>query len=385
MKKYEIDFNMLIAKGNIIKEIKDELLFVTTTKRLATKFENKNMDLDSYLYLQDRFKLPIRIDFTVKIDSPCLYLILGNGHLNFGSHCSDNRRIDDIVEPNYKQRFFHDYIPMNEFVDISVIYGLTSMQILINGEERFYSEKEKYMRSKLFKEFNDTGFTIKISCAKRVNMFIKSLSVTEYEQLPEILHSNIELPKPLTRNEAVKEGQKPKLEDIISLLPNEIQSEIIKTDDFLRKLKPMKFKRLLDKKGSKITYLASEYGISYSSYISNDIMYHSLWWYIITNGKPEFWHRKADMMEATLNKIAETSPEFADRMFSYLIECIDCCPCLAKTLYEFNGKKKLACHGMIEFKMFASDFEDVREFINTVNELLVEKQSKIDKNDIICI
>jgi len=49
-------------------------------------------------------------------------------------------------------------------------------------------------------------------------------------------------------------------------------------------------------------------------------------------------------------------------------------------LYEFNGKKKLACHGMIEFKMCASDFEDVREFINTVNELLAEEQSKINKN-----
>jgi len=380
MKSHEIDFNMLLSKGNIVKEIKDGLLFVTTTKRLATKFENKNMKLDSYLYLQDSFKLPMRIDFTVKIDSPCLYLILGNGHLNFGSHCSDNRRIDDIIEPNYKPRFFHNYIPMNEFVDISVIYGLTSMQILISGEERFYSEKEKYMKSKLLKEFNDTGFTIKISCAKRVNLFIKSLSVTEYEQMPEILHSNTELPKPLTRNEAVEEGQKPNFEDVISLLPNEIQNEIIKTDDFLRKLKPMKFKRLLDKNGSKITYLASEYGLSYSAYISNDIMYHSLWWYIITNGKPEYWHRKADMMEVTLNKIAETSPEFASRMFSNLIECIACCPCLAKTLYEFNGKKKLACHGMIEFKMCASDFEDVREFINTVNELLAEEQSKINKN-----
>lgn len=374
MKKHEIDFNMLLTKGNIIKEIKDGLLFVTTTKRLATKFDNKNMKLDSYLYLQDSFKLPIRIDFTVKIDSPCLYLILGNGHLSFGSHCSDNRRIDDIIEPNYKPRFFHDYIPMNEFVDISVIYGLTSMQILINGEERFYSEKEKYMKSKLLKELNDTGFKIKISCAKRVNLFIKSLSVTEYEQMPEILHSNMELPKALTRNEAVEEGQKPNFERMISLLPSEIQNEIIKTDDFLRKLKPMKFKRILDKNGSKITYLASEYGFSYSAYISNDIMYHSLWWYIITNGKPEFWHRKADMMEATLNKIAETSPEFASRMFSNLTECIACCPCLAKTLYEFNGKKKLACHGMIEFKMCVSDFADVREFINTVNELIVEEQ-----------
>lgn len=82
------------------------------------------------------------------------------------------------------------------------------------------------------------------------------------------------------------------------------------------------------------------------------------------------WHRKADMMEETLEKLAETSPEFAVRMFSNLTECIACCPCIVKTLYKFNGKKKLACHGIMEFKMCVSDFEDVRTFINTINHLL---------------
>jgi hypothetical protein len=40
-------------------------------------------------------------------------------------------------------------------------------------------------------------------------------------------------------------------------------------------------------------------------------MYHSLQWYIITNSKPEFWHRKADMMVETLQKSAEFSLEYA--------------------------------------------------------------------------
>jgi N-methylhydantoinase A len=76
--------------------------------------------------------------------------------------------------------------------------------------------------------------------------------------------------------------------------------------------------------------------------------------------------------ENHLNKIAETSPEFADRMFLNLKECIACCRCAVKTLYKFNGKKKLTCHGTMEFKMCVSDFEDVRGFINTVNELVNE-------------
>lgn len=381
MRKHDIDFNMFLSKGHVVKEMKNELLYITTTKRLSTKFENKNMALDSYVFFPDTFRLPLRIDLSVKIDSPGLFLLLGNGHLNFGTPWSDNRRIDDIIEPNCKPRFFHNHISMDEFVDISVIYGFTAMQILVNGEERFYSEKEKYMKSKLLKDFNSTGFKLRISCTKRTNLFIKSLSITEYDEVPEIVHSNIDLPKPWTSNEAVAAGQKPKFENCISLLPNGIHDEIIKTDGFLRSLRPMKFKRQLEKHGNKITYLASEYGFSYAVYPSNDVMYHSLCWYILTNSKPEFWHRKADMMEATLKKLAETSPEFAERMFSNLSECIACCPCLVKTLYEFNCKKKLACHGIMEFKMCVSDFEDVRTFINTINELLIETQLQISKKD----
>lgn len=379
MKKYDIDVNLLLSEGHIVKEIKNEMLHITTTKRLSTKFEKKGMTVDSYVYVPDTFRLPLRIDLSVKIDSPGLFLLLGNGHLNFGTPWLDNRRIDDIIEPNYKPRFFHNHIPMDEFVDISIIYGFTAMQILVNGEERFYSEKEKYMKSKLLKELDSTGFTLKISCTKRTNLFIRSLSITEYDEVSKITHSNINLPKPWTSNEAVVAGQKLKFESCISLLPSEIRDEIVKTDGFLCSLRPMKFKRQLEKHGNKITYLASEYGFSYAVYPSNDVMYHSLCWYILTNSKPEFWHRKSDMMEATLNKLAETSPEFAERMFSNLAECIACCPCSVKTLYEFNGKKKLACHGIMEFKMCVSDFDDVRTFINAVNQLLIETQLQISK------
>jgi hypothetical protein len=242
------------------------------------------------------------------------------------------------------------------------------MQVLINGEERFYSEKEKYMKSKQLKEFNDKGFAFKLASTKCTKLVIKSLNITEYDDTSEIIHSDTNMPKPLIINEAVGIDQKPTFENCISLLPKELQDEIKKTDNFLRSLKPMKFKRQIEKHGNKITYLASDYGFSYGLYPSNDVMYHSLGWYIITSSKPELWHRKADLMEITLNKLSETSPEFAEKMFFNLKECVACYPhCRAKTLYEFKNKKKVACHGLMEFKMCASDFEDVRTFINTIN------------------
>lgn len=374
MKEHYIDLKSLSSKGHVIKKIEDNMMLVTTIKRLATEFDKENMSINHYVYLNDTYQLPLRIDLVIKIDSPGLYLFLGNGHLNFGTPWSDNRRIDDIIEPNYKNRFFHNHIPINEFVHISVIYNLKAMQILINGEERFYSEKEKYMKSKLLKEFNDSGFLFKIACTKRTNLIIKSLKITEYDEVAEIIHKDVDLRKQLLTNEAIEAGQKPKFETCISLLPKEIQEEIIKIDDFLRSLKPMKFKRQIEKHGNKITYLASEFGFSYALYPSNDVVEHSLGWYIITSCKPELWNRKADMMEETLNKLSESSPEFAERMFLNLTECIACREhCAVKTLYGFNDKKKLVCHGRMGFRMFSSDFEDVRIFVRTINELLIDR------------
>lgn len=370
MLKYDIDLNTLLSMGHVITETTNEMLHITTTKRIATDFDKVDIPVDSYVYIPEAFKLPLRIDLTIKIDAPGLYLLLENGHLNFGTPFSDNRRIDDIIEPNLKPRFFHNHIPINEFVDITVIYGFDAMQILINGEERYYSVKEKYMKSKSLKELNSKGFILKIACSKRTNLIIKSFTITEFDEMPEILHNAENLPKPLVINEAVGLDQKPNLENCISLLSQEIQEEIMKTDYFLRSLKPMKFKRQVEKHGNKITYLSSDYGFSYLVYPSNDIMTHSLSWYIITNGKPELWHRKADMMEETLNKLAESSPELADKLFTNLLECIVCSQCIVKTAYEYKGQKKLTCHGKMEFKMCISDFEDVRIFINTVNELV---------------
>jgi hypothetical protein len=372
MIKHNINLNTLLSKGHITTKIQDEMLHVTTTQRIHESFDKENISINSYTYLPDAYKLPLRIDLTIKIDSPGLYLLLGNGHINFGTPWSDNRRIADIIQPNLKPNFFHNHIPMNEFVYISVIYDFKAMQILVNNEERFYSVKEKYMKSELLKDFNDAGFKLKIACTKRADLVIKSLSITEFDGSADITHMNIPLPNPLIINTAITAGQKPELKTCISLLPKDIQNEINKIDTFLRSLKPMKFKRQVEKHGHKITYLASEYGFSYAIHPSNDVLRHSLNWYVITSGKPELWHRKADLMEVTLAKLAETSPEFAERMFLNLAECVGCCQCMAKTPYIFKDKKKLTCHGRMEFKMCAADFDDVRTFINTINKLLSE-------------
>lgn len=61
-------------------------------------------------------------------------------------------------------------------------YGLKEIQILINGDERYCSTREKYMKSSLFRGMNGEGFLLKVSCTKRTNLEIKSIRIIEYEK-----------------------------------------------------------------------------------------------------------------------------------------------------------------------------------------------------------
>ncbi len=376
MKKQNIELDDFITKGQVECDYKDNLLYVKTKHSIPTqRFDAEHLSIDSYIYLPNKYKLPLRIDMTAKIDAPGFYILLGKGHINFGTLWSDNRRMDDIVAPTRKTMFYHNHITMNEYAEISIIYDLKEMQILINGEERYYSKKEKYMKSPALNEMNKEGFELKIACDKLVNLSIKSFSVTECENGFDILRNEDSLPAAIMKNETIEPGVAPNLNKCISLLPAEIQSEIINIDDYLKSLRPLKFKRLLEKNGNKITYVASEYGVSYAIYLSNDMFDHSLQWYLITNGKPETWHRKSNRMEDTLDRLADKSQGFAKRMFNNLEDCVGCYHnCLAKTQYRFGNKSRTACHGKLKFKMSTAGFGEVRAFVDEINNLVRESE-----------
>ena len=371
MIKHHLDLAGFLQKGHVQAEYKEPLLQVSTGRELPTqRFDAEHLSIQSYIQAPGTYRLPLRIDLTVKMDAPGMYVLLGKGHINFGTMWSDNRRIDDIVSPARKTILFDNRIEKNTFTDISLLYDMKEMQVLINGQERYYSQKERYMKSPLFKEINSPdgeGFELKIACDKLVQLCIQSVTVTEYEDSCRIVHTGAELPPPITRNEAVQAGEKPAFESCISRLPVPIQQEILAMDAFLKSLKMFKFKRQLEKNGNKITYVAPDFGFSYAIYLSNELFSHSLQWYLITNGKPETWHRKDNRMEDTLNDLGETDSTFARRMFMNLDDCVGCYShCLAKTRYAYEGKAKLACHGKLKFNMNVSGFHDARRFIDAI-------------------
>jgi hypothetical protein len=83
-------------------------------------------------------------------------------------------------------------------------------------------------------------------------------------------------------------------------------------------------------------------------------------------------------MEETLAYIAKTDQPLSVRIYNALKTCpgSDSCygqRCLARTLYAFNGQRKLTCHGRVELGLNRDDFCDAREFLRYFNELVKEK------------
>ena len=404
MEIHKIDLHTFLSKGHVVFNIVGGELKMTTTfntgfkrvdengeKMIGNKMRGNAMIVPSYLYLPSKYRLPFCIDLTVKIDSPSLHILLGDGRFSFGR---DGRFMDISGEPRISSkppqhpRF---YIPYGEYFTISMLFDFNFMQVMVNDEIRYFSENERYMKLKSFRDQNHDGLEVKITCDKNSELFIKDMTVTEYENdVPKskIQRANLPPYQPWT-----EKPEKYDFEYCISQLSKELQDEIRFTNEYMMSLKPLKLKRKIDGIGifCGIGYI-SEYGFSYSINIERNIAVHSLGWIIYNTVREREKYggaRKRELTGKTLEKLAETSPEFAERMYDNLIECFGCgCagrpkPCDldgcvhcnggrdgCTTLIEYNGKKKAIYHGRMWFKMTPSDFADARKVIGTINDIL---------------
>jgi len=342
-------------------------LWFTVTSAIPGHFHKESDVCRHYLEAESVYRLPLRIDMTVSLDAPVFHVMLGSGRVTFAATCNINRRIEDIVEPHYKPVVYADHFPLNTPTKISIIYNLKSMQILINGEQRYYSTKEKYMKSVHLNELNTAGFPLRLSARKRTEVTVYQFDVTEsktdfgimkQDSMPEPIKSNIDLPK----------GEKPTFDAVIAGLPDDIRAKIVEVDDFLRSYKSVKFRRIMEKNGSKITYLASTAGVSYMIMPSGDVMRHSFGSYLQWNEKDNLGKHDAAPLEIALNKLAEADPDFVARILSYRSDCTGCHPnCVCRVDYSVQGKIHSACHGKIDFKMAVSEFDDVLRIVRAIS------------------
>lgn len=363
MKTHNIALNIFPPKGGISLDMQDGILHMTTNRNRGIYGQCGS---NPCLCFPERYKLPVRIEMSAKIDSPQLNLYFGNGHLFFNAVRPDGVMADIIkYKPGDKQQTFDNRLPLNEFADISIIYGCKAMQILVNGKERFYSEDERYMKPQSIKESNETGFELKLSCTPRTDLYIQSVKITEYDEEPEI-NRNIKEDTPLIIS---VDGlyKNSSLENCISLIPDEFKTEILNTNAYLMSLKPAKFKRKIT--GGRVTYISSHYGISYTILFCMGLFSHHLQFYIIHNNK---WGNKTkDYMMEVLELIYAESPELALKIFDELPLCAGGIGggCVDHKDYEFHGIAKNSCNGRLSFKMTKDDFKFAREFMGYVNRL----------------
>jgi hypothetical protein len=367
MTEHKIDLTQLKAHGKTYTEMRDGVISLSSAK-INPLNVCKDVQRQYYVEMPARYRLPLRVDITVKLNAPSLFIMLGDGSVDLGYR---RGRIEDILGTyNGKNIHFNSRVPINEFSDITLIYDLKEMQIIVNGEERYYSTNNRYMKAKTFGAMNAEGFPLKISCENGVDVQISQLSITEYDDSAGIVHL-ADISEETHIPATMPPTGKPTFESCIAELSTPLCAAITDMDGWLRSLRPLKFKRQIDKNGEKITYVAPEQGLSYQVYISGNVMFHTVWWYILTQGKPETWGRKADNMENTLNYLSESDAAFASNIFNRLYRCCGGYGsyCGGKTVYAFDGKKVASCHGKLYFNMNLSEFNDVKRFIAAVKDI----------------
>ena len=96
---HNIDLNIFQKHGIIETAYSMEGLKISTPVTVNTHFDRFTEPIAQYISFPEKYKIPLKIDLTVQIDSPAFYVLLGKGHVSFNSCWSDNRRISDIAAP----------------------------------------------------------------------------------------------------------------------------------------------------------------------------------------------------------------------------------------------------------------------------------------------
>ena len=492
---HEINLADFQTKGAIKPTLTQEGLCLSLNNRLRTDFHRFIDVINAYAFLPQKFHLPVKINFTVNTNGNRFYLLFGAGRISFNNDYDSNRSHNDIVAPNLETKSgINSLLPKNKDVMIEVIYDYKFMQITIDGEERYFSTNEKYMKSKLTKEKNAEGFGIRFAIEQSEKVLLKQFAVTQYDESesPECVrptkeeiiarklaelkawydwrinslaeltvgednqlqklylnlfayinknysvlfqeNEHIETPVkvdeacmkylydyaldkspqkfnyrqvfeniglydsdilPLLKEFAVKCSMnkssgyyaflrcdlrelktktRPEPELFMYYLLPELKREIQSLDKYLMNLKNFKLNKSIegyDFYKNKITVAyQSKMGFIYKLHVNGEDVSSHASWYVVTSRRP--WYRLNDYTHDMLEKIAKTSPETAAELFSHYNRCTGCCPsgCAVGTDYFYGGKKVRACHGRIGFGATLRDFELIKLYVDTTDDLI---------------
>ena len=161
------------------------------------------------------------------------------------------------------------------------------------------------------------------------------------------------------------------LDQLLMDLSAKAKKEINEMDVFLKSLPTLKFKRTIDKKSSKISYISTEYGVSYLIKLKNN--HQEFGWYFIHDREKNSWYRKPDYMINVFNQIDH---DIASRLFNSLMECTSCrdvnnCGSIP---YEYKKQKKITHYGRLVLGLQKSNFDDAKEFFRYLETFCQHKK-----------
>jgi len=316
-----------------------------------------------YVTVPGQYKLPLRVDMTVKTKfirtnqiASQLTLYIGRGQVYFnGGHTSAVDVLTaDKIEPNI---ICHNDIPLGEFADISVIFGHEMMWATVNDKVCFVSNKAAYVKL-LHENHSMKGVLIAVCGGTDTKLTVKSFAVVEYENdEPDIPQELINLPE-LSQFELFVKG-----------LPSAIHERLLKLDEYLlTDMKTsMKFRRTIDKTNHLLysspcgfQYTIREFGVGEE---------HETRW--VQSPK------KPDLTNQVMQELKKTYPEFADKIFRKFQICNPHSRfCERRTTVELNDEFINVCMSKIHFQMHPQDFDDVKRYITAVNKVVIAANVK---------
>ena len=353
------------------------------TGQVTSKMENGELVLtaingNNRVALPGAYKLPFRVDMTVKANSSDITLLVGKGGISFSGFINTSgggiRRIDILT--GKKETVKCDYeneIPLGEYINLSVVYGSKFTWVQVNDNICYVNGKAPYLD--LPKQF-DNGLSLAVRPGKnKVELRVRSFTVTEYE--------NDEPPPPA---QVANAPELSAFEWYIKSLPPHLRDQVIKIDKFLMAdmKRVLKFKKSVDTYGNLV--YASPCGFQFK-----------LRKFILASDAPEpgqlleFGHMEkhepgqmatswargsrhsADYTSQVLEKIAETSPDFADKMYNQLQYCSNV-KCKGNSKVEYKGGTTQTCSSSVIFTWNPADFADIRQMVMAVGEFMEDKK-----------
>jgi len=318
------------------------------SKKVKTKLENDVLHVPAevanlgknrnHVNIPGNFKLPFRLDMTVKIEyhhlnqvASQLTLYVGNGTVYFnGGHVSaTDIWTKDNIAPDFVR---YNCIPEKEFADISVFFGTELMWVSVDGAFCFATEKMSHMDA--------VGISICGGTATR--LCIRSLAVTQYEE------NEPGMPPELLGLPGLSE-----FEQFLNGLPPYVIEEMREIDEFLT---ARKYRRSL--KHGFLTYRSA-------NGFRMEIREFGAGKEIITAWAPT--DKKPDITNIVIYKLAETSPEFAAKIFDMIRGCeVHSRGCQRTVVYEFAGSKKTSCCGRMNISLDAQGLHDLHRFVEAI-------------------